>query len=79
MKKYDPNFKAPEFNADLTAEGEKVLNYVDSNNGAHHVIVPSETRVAKEAKKSLFAPIAVLIGEAVVAAGLLLTGRRKKD
>ncbi len=79
MKKYDPNFKAPEFNADLTAEGEKMLNYVDSNNGAHHVIVPSETRVAKEAQKNLTIPVLVLLGEALVAAGLLFTGRRKKD
>lgn len=80
VKKYDPNFKAPEFNADLTAAGDKVLNYVDSNNGAHHVLTPSETRVAKESKIKLTAPIAVLIGEAIVGAGLLFAGlRRKKD
>ncbi len=81
LKEYDPNFKAPEFNADLTAEGEKVLNYVDSNNGAHHVLSPSDTRVSKESKLKLNAPIAVLIGEALVGAVLLLRGirNRKED
>lgn len=81
MKEYDPNFKAPEFNADLTAEGDKVLNYVDSNNGAHHVLTPSETRVAKESKLKLNGPIAILAGEAVAGAALLFAGlrRRKND
>lgn len=78
MKEYDPNFVAPEFNADLTAAGDKVLNYVDSNNGAHHVLTPSETRVAKEAKHNLTGPIAILLGEAVVAAGLFFAGSRRK-
>ncbi|MBO4382702.1 MAG: hypothetical protein J5847_01270 [Clostridia bacterium] len=79
LKEYDPNFKAPEFNADLTAEGEKVLNYVDSNNGAHHVLSPSDTRVSKESKLKLNAPIAVLIGEALVGAVLLLRGIRHRN
>lgn len=79
VKKYDPNFTAPDLDVDLTAEGEKVLNYVDSNNGAHHVLTPSETRVASESKVKLAAPIAVLAGEAVVAAGLLFAGLRRKN
>ncbi|MBR5753252.1 MAG: hypothetical protein IKX83_02070 [Clostridia bacterium] len=79
LKEYDPNFKAPEFNPDLTAEGEKVLNYVDSNNGAHHVLSPSDTRVSKESKLKLNAPIAVLIGEALVGAVLLLRGIRHRN
>ena len=79
MKKYDPNFKAPEFNADLTAEGGKMLNYVDSNNGAHHVLNPAETRVAKESKAKLVAPIAVLVGEALVGLALMLGSRKKKN
>lgn len=78
MKKYDPNFKAPEFNADLTAAGEKLLNYVDSNNGAHHVLNPADTRVAKESKLKLNAPIIILIGEAVAGAALLFAGLRRK-
>lgn len=78
LKKYDPNFVAPAFNADLTAEGEKVLNYVDSNNGAHHVLTPSETRVAKESKAKLGGPIAVVLAEAVAGAGLLVAGLRRK-
>ena len=80
MKKYDPNFVAPEFNADLTAEGDKYLNYVDSNNGAHHVLSPSETRVASESKMKLGAPIAILVGEALIGAALFFTaGRRNKN
>ena len=79
MKKYDPNFKAPEFNPDLTAEGDKVLNYVDSNNGAHHVIKPSDTRVEKEATYNLKPAIAVLIAEALIGAGLIFTNRRKEN
>ncbi len=79
MKKYDPNFKAPAFNADLTAEGGKMLNYVDSNNGAHHVLNPAETRVAKESKAKLIAPIAVLVGEALVGLALMFTSRKKKN
>ena len=79
VKKYDPNFTAPDLDVDLTAEGEKVLNYVDSNNGAHHVLTPSETRVASESKVKLAAPIAVLAGEAVAAAGLLFAGLRRKN
>ena len=72
MKKYDPNFKAPEFNADLTAEGGKMLNYVDSNNGAHHVLNPAETRVAKESKAKLTGPIAVLVAEALAGVALMM-------
>lgn len=79
MKKYDPNFVAPEFNADLTATGDKMLNYVDSNNGAHHVLRPSDTRVAKESKVKLGGPIAVLIGEGIIGAALLFLGLRKKQ
>lgn len=79
MKKYDPNFTAPEFNADLTATGEKMLNYVDSNNGAHHVINPAEVRAAKESSLKLGAPLAILGAEALAGLALLLTGRRKKN
>ncbi len=79
MKKYDPNFKAPEFNPDLTAEGEKVLNYVDSNNGAHHVLKPSETKVAKEGINKLTIPVIVLLAEALIGAALMFTSRRKND
>ncbi len=79
MKKYDPNFKAPEFNADLTAEGGKMLNYVDSNNGAHHVLNPAETRVAKESKAKLTGPIAVLVAEALAGVALIFGSRKKKN
>lgn len=79
MKKYDPNFKAPEFNADLTATGEKMLNYVDSNNGAHHVINPAEVKAAKESSLKLGAPLAILGVEALAGLALLLAGRRKKN
>ena len=79
MKKYDPSFKAPEFNADLTAEGGKMLNYVDSNNGAHHVLNPAETRVAKESKAKLTGPIAVLVAEALAGVALMFGSRKKKN
>ena len=56
-----------------------MLNYVDSNNGAHHVLNPAETRVAKESKAKLVAPIAVLVGEALVGLALMLGSRKKKN
>ena len=78
VKKYDPNFKAPEFNADLTAEGERVYNYVDSNNGAHHILKATDQRVSKESKAGIATPIIVVAAEALAGAALLFTGLRKK-
>lgn len=76
FKDYDPNFVA---GTDVDAETSgKIYNYVDSNNGAHHVYAPEDIRVDQESNAKLGGPIAVLIGEAVVGAGLLFAGLRRK-
>lgn len=61
-------------------EGTKYRNYYDASGEAHHVIVAEDTKVAKESKlNSVWGPLAVLLGEGVVGAGLLAAGRRRKN